>query len=64
MRTLRSHAPSAIPLALALWTAWPSLAHARRGFPLFIIISDNPILLVIGLGLAGVWAYFRFFAES
>jgi len=63
MRTLRSHALTATPLALALWTAWPSLAHARRGFPLFIIISNNPVLMVIGLVLVGVWAYFRFFSE-
>ncbi|MEZ4381105.1 MAG: hypothetical protein R3A79_07140 [Nannocystaceae bacterium] len=63
MHALRRHAITASPLALALWIAWPNLAHARRGFPLFIIISDNPALLLIGLALAGVWAYFRFFAE-
>lgn len=63
MHTLRFHTLTAVPLALALWTAWPSLAHARRGFPLFIIISNNPVLLVIGLVLVGVWAYFRFFSE-
>ncbi|MEM7152451.1 MAG: hypothetical protein AAF799_06380 [Myxococcota bacterium] len=54
------HALAASPLALALWTAFPSVAHARRGFPLFILISDNPFLMVLGLVLFGVWAYFRF----
>jgi hypothetical protein len=63
MRTLPRHVLSATPLALALWACLPSLAHARRGFPLFIIISNNPVLILVGLGLVGVWAYFRYFSE-
>ena len=38
---------------------FPSVAHAR-GFPLFIIISDNPWMMAIGVVLIGVWAYARF----
>lgn len=60
MRMLHRHAFAAAPLAVAVWTCFPSLAHARRGFPLFVIISDNPVLLVIGLILVAIWAYFRF----
>lgn len=36
-----------------------SAAHARRGFPLFIIISDNPVLLAIGAVCVVVWAVAR-----
>ncbi len=57
---LFKHLLTAMPLVLAMWACYVPLAHARRGFPLFIIISDNPILLVLGLGLVGVWGYFRF----
>lgn len=47
-------------VSLVLNELFPSVAHARRGFPLFIIISDNPWLLLIGLVLIGVWAYAKF----
>ena len=45
---------------LVLNELFPSIAHARRGFPLFIIISDNPFLMIIGVILVLVWGYFRF----
>ena len=35
----------------------PSIAHARRGFPLFVIISNNPILMGLGAVLFGIWIF-------
>ncbi len=63
MRTLPRHVLTALPLALALWTAWPAVAHARRGFPLFILISNNPAVMLLGVGLVVVWALFRYFGD-
>ncbi len=47
-------------VSLILNELFPSIAHARRGIPLFIIISDNPWVMAIGVVLLIVWAYFRF----
>ena len=36
-----------------------SVALARRRFPLFIIISNNPWLMGLGIVLVGVWFFMR-----
>lgn len=49
-----------VGVSLILNELFPSVAHARRGIPLFLIISDNPWVMLIGVVLVGIWAYARF----
>lgn len=46
------------PLFALACLAAPTTAHAGK-FPLFIIISDNPWLLALGVVLIIVWAIMR-----
>jgi hypothetical protein len=46
-------------VSLLLSELFPSVAHAR-GFPLFIIISDNPWLMALSAVLIAVWAFAKF----
>lgn len=49
-----------VSVFLMMEALFPSLAHAgKRGFPLFIVISDNPVLLAIGGFLFVGWLIFR-----
>ena len=60
VRWLAQNLALLLGVSILLNELFPSVAHARRGFPLIVIFSDNPWLMLIGVVLLGVWAYSRF----
>lgn len=53
-----SRVVTVLPLVVFAALVAPATAHAGR-FPLFIIISDNPWLLGIGVVLIVIWVVMR-----